>query len=53
MLSLDFKMTNDWFHEHVTVLSTVKYYFMCIGKNIDEGEVFNFNYLRAKNSKEN
>lgn len=52
MLSLDFKIINDWFYDYVTVLSIVKYYFICIGKNIDEAEVHNLNDLRAKNGKE-
>ena len=43
---------NNWFYENFMILNLGKYHYMCLGKNLDDNEVLNFNNLTIKNSKE-
>ena len=52
ILSLDFRLVNDWFYEHFMDLNPEKSNFICLGKDIDDIETLNFNDLASRNSKE-
>ena len=43
LLLLEFEMVNNWFYENVMVLNPEKSHYMCLGKNVDDNEVLNFN----------
>ena len=43
---------NNWFYENFMILNPEKRHFMCLGKNLDDNEVLNFNNLIIKSSKE-
>ena len=51
LLLLDFEM-NNWFHENLLILNPEKSHYMCLGKNLDDNEVLNFNNLTIKSSKD-
>ena len=52
LLLLDFEVVNNWFYENFMVLNPGKSHYMCLGKNLDDKEVLNFNELTTKSSKE-
>ena len=52
LLLLDFETVNNWFYENFTILNPGKSHYMCLGKNLDDNEVLNFNNLAIKSSKE-
>ena len=52
LLLLDFETVNNWFYENFTILNPGKCHFICLGKNLDDNEVLNFNNLAIKSSKE-
>ena len=52
LLLLDFEIMNNWFYENFMILNPGKSYYMCLGKNLDDNEVLNFNNLIIKSSKE-
>ena len=52
ILSLDFRLVNDWFYEHFMDLNPEKSNFIWLGKDIDDIETLNFNDLASRNSKE-
>ena len=43
---------NNWFYENFMILNAGKSPCMCLGKNLDDNEVLNFNELTIKSSKE-
>ena len=43
---------NNWFYENFMILNPEKSLYMCLGKNLDNNEVLNFNNLTIKSSKE-
>ena len=49
---LDFEIVNNWFYENFMILNPEKSHYMCLGKNLDDNEVLNFNNLIIKSSKE-
>ena len=51
LLLLDFEIVNKWFYENFMVLNPGKSHYMCLGKNLDDTEVLNFNDLTLKSSK--
>ena len=51
LLLLDFEILNNWFYENFLILNPEKV-IMCLGKNLDDNEVLNFNNLIIKSSKE-
>ena len=52
LLLLDFEIVNNWFYENFMILNRGKSHYMCLGKNLDNNEVLNFNNLTKKSSKE-
>ena len=52
LLLLDFEIVNNWFYEKVMILNPEKSHFMCLGKNLEDNEVLNFNNFIMKSSKE-
>ena len=52
MLLSDFMIVENWFFENYMILNLGKCYFMCIGKNVSNSELLNFNDLNLKNCKE-
>ena len=52
MLSSNLMIVEDWFFENYMILNPAKCYFMCIGKNVSDPELLNFNDLNFKNCKE-
>ena len=52
ILSSDFMIVEDCFFENYMILNPEKCYFMCIGKNVSDSELFNLNDLNLKNCKE-
>ena len=52
ILSSDFSVVNDWFHENVMILNPEKSHFRCLSQNIDDTETLSFNDLVLKNGKE-
>ena len=42
---------NNWFYENFMILSPGKSHYMCLGKNLHDNEVLNFNKLTIKRSK--
>ena len=52
LLLLDFEIVNNWFYENFMILNPEKSHYMCLGKNLDDNEVLNFNNLIIKSSKE-
>ena len=51
LLLLDFEKVNNWFYENFMILNPGKSHYMCLGKNLDDNEVLNFNDLTIKSSK--
>ena len=51
LLLLDFEIMNNWFYENFMILNPEKSD-MCLGKNLDDNEVLNFNNLIIECSKE-
>ena len=45
-------MVNNWFYENFMTRNPRKSHCMCLGKNLDDNEVLNFNELTIKSSKE-
>ena len=43
LLLLDFEIVNNWFYENFMILNPEKSHYMCLGKNLDDNEVLNFN----------
>ena len=43
---------NNWFYENFMMLNPGKSQYMCLGKNLDDNEMLNFNNLTMKSSKE-
>ena len=52
LLLLDFEIVNNWFYENFMILNPEKSHYMCLGKNLDDNEVLNFNNLIIESSKE-
>ena len=52
LLLLDIEIVNNWFYENFIVLNPEKSHYRCLGKNLDDNEVFNFNNFIKKSSKE-
>ena len=52
LLLLDLEIVNNQFYETFMVLNPGKSHYMCLGKNLDDDEVLNFNNLTVKSSKE-
>ena len=52
MLSSDFIIMGNMFFENYMILNPGKCSFMCIGKNVNDSELLNFNKLNFKNCKE-
>ena len=51
LLLLDLEIVNNCFYENLMVHNPGKSLYMCLGKNVDENEVFNFNELARKSNK--
>ena len=51
LLLLDFEIVNNWFYEKFTILNPGKNRYTCLGKNLDDDKMLNFNNLTMKNSK--
>ena len=51
LLLLEFERVNNWFYEDFMILNPEKV-IICLGKNLDDKEVLNFNNLTIKSSKE-
>ena len=49
---LDFEIVNNWFCENFMLLNPGKNHSMCLGKNLDDNEILNFNNLTIRNSKD-
>ena len=45
-------MVNNWFYENFMILNPGKSHDMCLGKDLDNNEVINFNNITITNSKE-
>ena len=52
LLLLDFEIVNNWFYENFMILNPEKSHYMCLGKNLDDNEVLNFNNLVIESSEE-
>ena len=54
LLLLDFEKVNNCFYENFLILNPEKSHYMCLGKNLNDNEVLNFNNLiyYIKSSKE-
>ena len=52
LLLLDFEIVNNWLYENFMILNPKKSHYMCLGKNLDDNEVLNFNNLIIESSKE-
>ena len=52
LLCSDFKIVGNWFFKNYMVLNPGKFHFMCIGKNVTDSELLNFNDLILKNCTE-
>ena len=50
-LAKDFGIVTNWFYENFMVLTSIKYHFMCIGRD-GEHETFTFKDVCYENSKE-
>ena len=48
----DFEIVNNWFYENFMILNPEKSRYMCLGKNLDDNEVLNFNNIIIESSKE-
>ena len=42
---------NKWFYENLMILNPEKSHYICLGKNLDDSEVLNFNNLIIKSRK--
>ena len=51
-LLLYFEIVNNRFYENLMILNPEKCHYMCLGKNLADNEVLNFNNLIIKRSKE-
>ena len=51
LLLLDFEIVNNWFYENFMILNPEKNHYMCLGKNLDNNEVLNFDNLTIKKTK--
>ena len=45
LLLLDFEIVNNCFYENFLILNPEKSHYMCLGKNLNDNEVLNFNNL--------
>ena len=52
LLCSDFETVENWFFKNYMVLNLGKCHFMCIGKNVTDSELLNFNDLIFKNCRE-
>ena len=52
MLLSDFRTVNSWFYENFMILNPGKCYFMSIGKDTHDEDVFYYNNVTLKNSTE-
>ena len=52
LLLVNFEIVNKWFYKNFIILNPGKSHYMCLGKNLDNNEVLNFNNLTIKSSKE-
>ena len=52
LLLLVFEIVNNWFYENFMILNPEKSHYMCLGKNLDDNEVLNFNNLIIESRKE-
>ena len=52
LILLDPEIVNHWFYGNFMVLNPGKSHYICLGKNVDDNEVFNCNGLTIKSSKE-
>ena len=52
LLCTDIKTVENWLFENYTVLNLEKLRFMCIGKNVTDLELFNFNDQILRNCRE-
>ena len=44
LLLLELETVNNWFYENFIRLNPGKSHYMCLGKNLDDDEMLNFNY---------
>ena len=52
MLLSDFRTVNSWFYENFVILNPGKCYFMSIGRDTHDEDVFYYNNFTLKNSTE-
>ena len=52
LLYSDFKIVENWLFKNYMVLSPGKFHFICIGKNVGDSELLNFNVLILKNCRD-
>ena len=52
LVLLDIEVVKNWFYENFIVLNPGKSYYMCLGENVNENEVLNFDEPTTKSSKE-
>ena len=52
LLCSDFETVENWFFKNYMVLNLGKCHFMCIGKNVTDSKLLNFNDLIFKNCRE-
>ena len=52
LLLLDFEIVNNWFYVSFMILNPEKSHYMCLGKDLNDNELLNFNKLIIKSNKE-
>ena len=53
LLLLDFEIVNNWFYENFMILNPEKSHYMCLGKNLDDNKVLNFNNYKKQERSRN